>query len=382
MVQEMRWSYAAISLAMSFRSLESGIAAPVVGLLTDRLGPRKLIFAGAVVTGTSFLLLSRIGSLWSFYAVYLLLSIGFSLTVPVPGWTAVTNWFSRRRGFAMGLLVASIGASGVLIPLISWLIAHYGWRATFVIAGVGMWAIVIPLSLVVRHRPEQYGYLPDGDQPQGVGEEMRRQARQSPIPRRDSGFSARQAIRTPAFWLIALAATASGGALHAVAVHAMPALISVGIPRGTASYIAGLVIVSSVVGRLGFGWLGDRVDKKPLLMISLLLQAMGLVIFAYTQSVAYAIAFLVLFGPGFGGVSTLRLTIQADYFGRQAFGSIQGLMQTVQTTATILSPVFAGWVYDVQGSYQRAWLVLALVVFLSVPLILLARAPGKREVAI
>ena len=378
LVQEFKLSYAATSLASSFRSLESGIAAPIVGFLTDKFGPRRLILTGAVLAGTGFLLLSRINSLWSFYAIFIFLSIGASLMFPLPGWTAVTNWFSRKRGTAMGILVAAIGVSGILIPLVTWLIAQHGWRATFIIAGIGMWVIGIPLSLVVRHRPEQYGYLPDGEERLRKKNETEGRQRQPQLDGEGSGFGVRQATKTRAFWMLALATTGSNAAVFAVAVHVMPCLISVQMPREVASSIAASLVVSSVAGRIGFGWLGDRIDKRYLLASALLLQTLGLTIFAYTRSVMYAIGFLALFGPGFGGVITLRLAIQGAYFGRKAFGSILGVTHGIQIVGTILSPVFAGWIYDVRGSYQLAWLALAIIAFISIPLVLTLKPPKEQ----
>ncbi len=378
LVQEFRWSYTATSFASSFRSLESGIAAPVVGFLTDKFGPRRLILIGSVWAGIGCMLLSRIDSLWSFYATFIFLSIGSSMMFPLPGWAAVTNWFSRKRGTAMGILMAAIGLSGVLIPLVNWFITQYGWRATFIIAGAGMWVIGIPLSLVVRHRPEQYGYLPDGAERPGKEIEREASQRQTHLDREDSGSDVRQATKTRAFWILAIVATASAIATHAVAVHIMPYLISIQMPREIASAIAASVVISSVAGRLGFGWLGDRMDKRYLLASALFLQALGLLIFAYTNSVAYAIVFLALFGPGFGGVITLRLAIQVDYFGRKAFGSIQGVMQAIHMVGSILGPVFAGWIYDIRSSYQWAWLVLTIIIFLSIPLIVTLKPPKEQ----
>ena len=275
----------------------------------------------------------------------------------------------------MGILMAAAGASGLLIPLVNWLIAQYGWRTTFVITGIGMWVIGIPLSMVVRHRPEQYGYLPDGDRPQVREIEAEVEAKQIQPDKEDAGLGVKQAAKTSAFWMLALVATVSSAGLTAVTVHVMPYLISVQIPREIASSIAASVVVISVAGRFGFGWLGDRLDKRYLLVSALLMQVLGLLIFAYTRTMPYAIAFLVLFGPGVGGVITLRVIIQGEYFGRKAFGSIQGVMQAIHMIGTVLSPVFAGWIYDVQGSYQWAWLILAVVIFLCIPFALTLRRP-------
>ena len=375
LVQEFKWSYAATSLATSFRSLESGIASPLVGFLTDKYGPRRLIFIGSVWAGIGCILLSRIDSLWHFYVAFLFLSIGSSMMFPLPGWTAVTHWFFKKRGITIGILTTAIGVSGILIPLVNRLISQYGWRTTFVIAGVSIMIVGIPLSLVVRHRPEQYGYLPDGEKQriEKINGAVRRHPPQPDVE--EKGFSTREAIKTPAFWGLTLVVTISGAVLHAVVVHVMPALIDVRIPREVAGTIAASMVISSVAGRMGFGWLGDRLDKRYLLAAALFLQVSGLIIFAYTRSVAHAIAFLTLYGPGFGGVITLRLTMQGEYFGRKSFGAIQGVMQGIFMAGNILSPVFAGWIYDVHGSYQPAWLILAILTLFSSLLILMLKSP-------
>ena len=377
LVEEFHWSYAATSFAMSFRSLESGIAAPAVGFLTDRYGARKLILIGAVLAGVACMLMSLINSLWAFYATFVFLSIGSSMMHSLPGWTAVANWFSRRRGTAMGILVAVVGFSGILIPFINWLITQYGWRATFIITGVGMWVIGIPLALVVRHSPEKYGYLPDGDEPSDREVKATPSLSQSRPAEDESSISVRQVTKMPAFWMICIVSTCSSVALNAVIVHIMPFLISVQFPRDVASTIAAAVVISSVIGRMGFGWLGDRMDKRYLLASALLMQVLGLAMLAYTTSVTQAIIFLLLFGPGYGGVLTLRLALQGDLFGRKAFGSIQGLTQAALMAGNIFSPVFAGWIYDVRGSYQWAWLILTAVVLVSVPAALGIKRRGE-----
>ena len=378
LVQEFRWSYAATSLAASFRSLEGGIAAPIVGFLTDRFGPRKLILVGACWAGILCILMSRIDSLWSFYATFIFLSIGTSLMFPIPGWTSVTNWFLKKRGTAMGILLAAAGLSGILIPLLNWLIAQHGWRNTFVIAGIIILVICVPLSLVIRHHPEQYGYRPDGEEHLGKETKTEPEQTQSRFKEEIGGYSVRQAIKMPVFWILVLISTIAGAALHAIAVHIMPFLISVNLPSEVASAIAASFVLVSAVGRVGFGWLGDRVNKKYLLVSALLLEAAGLVILAYTTRISQAIVFLVLFGSGFGGVLTLRLAMQGEYFGRRAFGSIQGVMQGIHLIGTMLSPVFAGWVYDSRGSYELAWISLSIAIFLSIPLVTMLKPPKEK----
>jgi sugar phosphate permease len=373
-VDEFSWSYGATALAFSLRSIEGGLASPVVGFAADRYGTRRLLFLGSILCGLGFILFSRINSLWTFYLVFVFLSIGGSFLYPIPGWTAVANWFVRKRGAALGILSSSIGVAGVLVYFVNWLIEVYGWRSTLVIIGVVMWIIGVPLSLVVRHRPEPYGLAPDGDRPSdsaldgsGASEKGRNWD--------PEGMPLFEALKTGAFWFIAATVTISGAALHAVAVHIMPSLISVGFDRQSASVIASLLVLVSVPGRLALGWLSNRVQQRYLLVWGLVLQAVGLLLLTRTTTLVHALVFVALFGSGYGGLLTLRLTIQAEYFGRSAFGAIQGTIKAIMMIGTIASPVLTGVVYDRFGSYGPAWLFMAVVMCATVPLALKARPP-------
>jgi MFS family permease len=377
-VDELGWSYAATSFAASLRSIEGGIASPLVGFATDRYGPRRLLVLGSILGGVGFILLGQIHALWSFYLIFIFLSVGSSLLFPVPGWTAVANWFIKKRGIALGALSTTMGIAGLIIYLVNWLIGLYGWRQTFVILGIGMWAIGIPAALMVRTRPEPYGLLPDGDDGlplnQGGPAVTLTQGGQD-----EQEFTARAALRTRAFWMIAILVTLSSAALHAVVVHVMPYLISIHFTRETAGLTASLLILVSAMGRFILGWLTSRVDTRYLMALALLLQAMGLLALANVQGVGMAALFVGLFGPGYGGVITLRLTIQAEYFGRKAFGSIQGIMMAILIVGTMASPLLAGHCFDSYGTYRPAWLVMALLLLLVTPLSILAKPPGKQE---
>ena len=281
-VDEFGWSYAATSFAASLRSIEGGIASPLVGFATDRFGTRRLMVMGSILGGLGFILLSRINSLWTYYLTFMFLSVGSSLLFPLPGWTALANWFVRRRGTALGIVSASIGVSGVLVYIINSLIGMFGWRHTLVIIGIVWWIIGIPSSLIVRHRPEPYGLLPDGEirsaSPPNVPEESRAEDHTG----YSEDFSPRQAVRTRIFWVLALIMTLSNATVHAVMVHIMPYLISENFNRDTASIIASLLVLVSTIGRFGAGWLTAYINNRSLLILALLSQALGLFVLART----------------------------------------------------------------------------------------------------
>lgn len=378
LVETFGWSYSATSLAASIRSIEGGIASPLVGLATDRLGARKLLLFGSILSGLGFVLFSQIHSLLAFYAIFLFLSLGSSFLFPVPGWTVVAGWFTQKRGTAIGILSASIGLGGVWIYVVNTLIAFYGWRTALVIIGIGMWGIGIPCSLLVKNPPGIRGLNSNG--------EKRSATENSRVPHADSAgslceedFSLRRAVRTPAYWGIALAVTVSAGSVHAVVVHIMPHLISLDFSRGKASLVAALVVFVSVIGRFGMGWLSNRIDSRKLLAFSFALQAVGLIFLARAENAWCVAAFIATLGPGYGGAITLRLTLQADYFGHKAFGTIQGSFMAVMMIGTISSPLLTGMSYDYLGNYQLAWFIMALCNLIALPIILKIQSPKRKN---
>jgi sugar phosphate permease len=376
LVEEFGWSYAAVSFAASIRNIEGGIASPLVGWAADRVGARRLLLAGSVLSGAGFVLLSRIQTLSGFYLLFIFLSIGSSLLFPIPGWAAVTNWFVRKRGTAIGILSGAIGLGGGLIYVVNLLINTYGWRSSLVIIGIGMWAIGIPCSLAVRHDPEPHGLLPDGEsveERQGGFDREKGRPAMGPT----DGFSLKEAVRTGAFWGIAVAITVSAATVHAVSVHIMPYLISVQFSRGEASLVASLLVLISALGRFGLGWLANRIDNRTLLSFGILLQAAGVLFLLGAKEVGWVMLFVATFGPAFGGVITLRLTLQAQYFGRRAFGAIQGAFMGITMIGTVASPVLTGWCFDLYGDYRLAWIVMACANLAVIPATVKLKAPQQ-----
>lgn len=393
-VAEFGWSRALTSAAFSLYRLEAGIIAPLIGYLVDRVGVRRLMIIGVVAVGAGFILLSGTGSvgwlndvvdpLWQFYAAFIVIAIGYGLAFFIPGMTAVANWFARRRGRAMAFTVAGFGASGVLVPLLVWLIDTSGWRTTLLIVGVMTWVIGIPFALVVRHRPEPYGYQPDGD-PLPASEERGRTGTVSvTVADLDEdqsyadagGFTAKEALRTPAFWYLSTGVALSTLGISGIIIHAIPYLESVGISRQVAGLAITGMSVGSVGGRVIGGWLADYFDKRWVLAMAYAALIGGTLVFAAIREPWQVIPFIMLFGLAYGSPVPVRPAIQAEYFGVRAYGTIQGFMQFVMMGPGIVGPVLAGWVYDVFGDYRPAFFVFAAITAVGIPLILMARRPA------
>ncbi len=362
---EMGWSYAQISLAASLRGLEMGLLAPLAGIMTDRWGPRRIIMAGAVFTSGGLFLLSQTSSLAMFYTAFALLAIGMSACTITVLLTAVASWFRARAGLASGITICGFGFSGLIVPVIVRLVDVYDWRTAVALLGGGVLLVVLPLSLVFRHRPEQYGYHLDGRKTSAT----RATSSQPSTP--EVNIRPGQAYRSITFWRISFTYMCHMMFVSSVITHVMPYLSSIGVARSQASLVAMAIPVISIGGRISFGWLADKSDRRRVTAAAYFLITLGLLSFAYFTS-AYVwliVPFLLLFGIGYGGSNALRPSLVTSYFGRKNFGSIFGLLVGVNTVGGIIGPPVAGWVFDTWGSYQAIWFVyagLALLAILSI----------------
>ena len=375
---EMGWSYTQISLAFSLRGLEIGILAPFIGALSDRWGPRKLIFAGAIIAFVGLILLGRATSLAMFYGAFVLISIGVSGGTMTVLMTAVANWFHRRIGLASGIAICGYGASGLLVPVLVRLVDIYGWRQAVTIVAFGLLAVVLPLSLLIRHKPEQYGTFPDGQAEEPAitpsGDNLPRQVVEERI-------KVRQILKNGIFWRIALISACHALINSAIVAHVMPYLGSIGMSRARASLVATTVPVISISGRLGLGWIGDKVDRRWVTAVAFALISLGVFCFAYASfaGVWLVVPFIVCFGVGYGGTNTLRVALVREYFGRASFGMVFGLVIGIGAAALVVSPTLAGWVYDTWGSYQGIWFIYAgLPLVTIISLLTMPRAEKAR----
>jgi len=347
--QEFGWSYTQISLATSLRGLEMGIFAPIVGFLVDRFGSRKLLLGGTIVIGIGLVLLSFTQSLLMFYLCFLFIALGAGGCTSVVTMTAVAIWFKKNVGLALGIMASGFGAGGLIIPLIVSMIDASGWRLTLVILGVGMWLLGVPLSLIVRDRPDQLGLSPDGPltessttSDQGESPEKTKRAFLEMIKKRS-------------FLYLNIAETVRMMTVTAVVTHLMPYLSSIGIPRAASGAVAAALPLVSIVGRFGFGWWGDRFDKRIVLATTFFLMSAGVFAFCYVQSFWVLLLFILLFAPGFGGSMVLRGAILQEYYGMASFGKMLGIVLGSASIGGIIGPTLAGWAFDTLGSYTSVW---------------------------
>ncbi len=363
LVREFGWSYTKVSFASSLRGLENGILAPVIGYFVDRLGSRRLLLAGTITVGVGLILMSYTQSLLMFYGAMALISFGAGGCTSVVTMTAIARWFRKNIGKAMGIMSAGFGASGLMLPLIVWLVDTYGWRTALVILGLGMWIIGVPMSLVVRDFPGDYGYVPDGKAPEKTA------AKGSPPPPENSP-TIREILKDRSFFFINLAEAVRFMVLASVIIHIMPHLNNEGLSRASAGIIAAAIPLISIIGRFLFGWLGDLFDKRLITSLAFVFMSVGMAALIFVHNPLGLYLFLFSFPAGFGGLSVLRGTILREYYGPTAFGSSMGIMMGFAAAGGIVGPTMTGWVFDMTGNYRLIWLAYSVVLFGAITLIM------------
>lgn len=379
-VETFGWSRGATAAALSLQRTESGLISPFVGTLLDRYGPRWLMAFGVLVTGLGFILLSLVNSLWQFYAAMAFLTVGMSFGTFIVLVATVGNWFIRKRGTALAVLMSCSAVGGFALPILVRSIEAFGWRHVLFAVGIGFWIVGFPAMLAMRRRPEDYGQLPDGDSASQSG---RRGGRRG--SGRETNIGARQVLRMRFFWQFALAAS-FGQLLSATNLLHLPALKSFGVNPALAALAAGSIAFGDLAGRLGMGFLGDRYDKRMLMSVAFTLMTIGSLALALVNATVFGFSFgaaiplpvfIIGFGLGFGASIPLRLAMVADYFGRRSYGSVVGVMSSVSAVFGAVGPIFVGAMFDITQSYRLAFFILALIMCIAIPMTALLESPER-----
>jgi len=375
------WSRAQLTGAFSLAQLEGSILGPLLGYLIDRLGPRRMVFIGLVITGLGFVLFSRTNNLLTFYVSYGLIMLGTAAGSWLPLMTVVNRWFIRKRGLAMAVAAEGSPLGGLLLlPVLAWAVtpSHFGWSTTALWIGIVFLALAFPVSRFIRERPEDYGERADGDSSPNASMSQIEVVRTPPrdIGSRDQpDFTAGQAIRTSAFWLITFGHAFSSMLFATLTVHLVPMLTDQGLSlQSSANVFSAMMGVAAVFQLIG-GYVGDRMETRVAIAVFGFIQAAGFTVAVFTESMPMAILFAVLFGAGFGGRNPLTVAIRAEYFGPSAFATITGISSAPMYLFMLAAPLFAAFIFDTQGSYMIAWLILGGLGSMSGVLFLLAKKP-------
>jgi nitrate/nitrite transporter NarK len=373
------WDRWVISAAMSLRQLESGIVSPAVGFLLDRFSARKLIFWSAVISGVGFIGLGFTTGIVTFFLCFVVISLGASGVSHAVTWPVIiSRWFRRNRGLATGLAVTGPIFGSPLVILNTQIEEAHGWRVVLFVYGALVLVGVTLLSMMVRDRPEPYGLRPDGDPPEeGASTES---PAGSSRRRTDAGLTLRAVLRTKEFWLFTSYLSGTFAVNSAVQGHMIPYFQQdIGLTAAWAAVVMSMVFIISGIGRIGGGYLLDRIDYR--LVLAVVAAMMGLALL-YLQvvpvkTVSATLPFALMFGVSFGCLVPMRGAVGSIMFGTRAIGKVLGILQGGPIAAGVIGPFVMGMIFDLHGNYSAAIWGLIVVSALVMPLSLAMASPAE-----
>jgi MFS family permease len=377
MGSEMGWSPAALSGAFSLALALSGLAAVPVGRWLDRHGPRLLMTCGSLTAALLLVAWSRVTSLAAFYLIFVGIGICLAAVLYEPAFWLVATWFRRQRGRALTLLTFIGGfASVIYVPLIAWLVRARGWREALLVLAALLAVGTIPIhALLLRAHPADLGLVPDGT--------TGATATRTSVAVAERSMTVGEALHGPAFWFLAVAFFLATLATGAIFVHLIPYLVGQGYDPAFAAWSVGLIGIMGLPGRLIFTPLGGYLPRRWVTAGIFALQTVALVVLLTVHSRMGVVAFVVLFGAGFGAITPARAALIADFYGPAHYGRISSVLALFLTGSRALAPIGAGLLYALGGSYDPAfWALTVGSALATIAVVFADQRPGVASTAV
>ena len=361
-LDEFGWERGVTAGAFSFGFLVSAVITPTIGRLNDLRGPRLVIEMGVVLMGGGLLLAAFVREPWQLYLTLGALVGGGVNCLAYTGQSLyLTNWFVRRRGLALSIAFSGVGLGAILIlPWLQGLIATSGWRAACWALGILVLAVLAPLNLLLKRRPEDLGLEPDGmagkSGPANHGDNIVDHAWAA------IDWTLGRALRTARFWWMALAYFGGLFSWYAVQVHQTKYLIEIGFGAGEAAWALGLVSLVAVPGQIALGHLSDRIGREWVWAIGNLgFVLCCLVLILLREHPTTPLLYLMILAQGtLGyGLTSVMGAIPAELFEGRHYGSIFGTVMLSAILGGAAGPWAAGALHDATGSYISAFWIAA-----------------------
>jgi MFS family permease len=362
LTQELHSNRASISLAFTLANLLQSVSSPLAGRLADRFGARRVILLSSVIFAlllvSSHLLSPK---LWDFYVFYGLLGFVGSGPAPIPYVKVISRWFDRRRGLALGLTMFGIGSGAILMPALAQrLIAMLGWRSTYMVIGLLVLVVSVPVvAFFLKESPEEMGLLPDGAI-------AARQAGERQNTREGLAWS--DARRSKAFWLMVGAIFLVGASVHGCVVHLVPLLSDQGVSSNRVALATSLLGSALLIGRVGSGYLLDRFFAPRVALCLFGAAACGIALLRMGAASGLVLLAVFLIGLGMGSEVDIIAYLVSRYFGLRAFGEVYGYAFASYVLAGALGPWLMGLGFDRSGSYGSVLVGFFLATLLAVVL--------------
>lgn len=375
--EEKGWSKTALSGGSAVHAMEAALLGPILGWVIDKFGAQLMIKLGVLALGIGLMLLGQIETIAGFYGAILVIALGSSLCGFFPLNVSIIHWFDKFRARALSGVALGLAFGGIAMPLIAWSMQVYGWRATAVGSGILMIIVGLPLSMVFRGKPEDHGEVPDGHAAQSITDpNLDKGGAEHRSQERGRDFSAREAMRTRAFWLLALGHGMALMVVTGVNVHAINHMKkSLDFSLTDASIIIMAMTISQIVGVM-MGWfIGDRYTKRFVAAACMFGHCFGMLLLTYADGWLMLYLFAICHGVAWGLRGPFMQAIRADYFGRSSIGKIMGFSSMVVVIGQIGGPMIAGYLGDVTGDYTLGFTVLAALAGGGSIMFLMARRP-------
>jgi MFS family permease len=364
---------ATFSIVIAVSLFLYGLFGPLTGIILDRVGARATAVSGTLILVASLLLTGLVRTFWDFFLVYgVLLSFGLALCGPVLASGVTARWFNKRRGTALSMLAsASMVGMSVLVPIVTVLILNLGWRSAYMLIGVWVLVILLPVSLwVIRESPESMGLGMDGSTPEPAAATAGAAKR----------VTALEAMQTLAFWQLGGSFFTCGFSMSLLSSHGVPMLTDHGYTPMFASWAIGVLGASAIGGTLLLGAISDRIGRRPVLASIYGLRILIFSGFFLIRDNPVAILVVaVLGGITMSGTGSMTSALTADIWGRYSVSRVLGVIFLVHQTGAAIGSSLAGALFEATGGYGAAF-VLACTFLFFASLVALRVDTGKRRV--
>jgi sugar phosphate permease len=374
--QDLGLTRASTSLAFSLARAEGSLAAPIVGYLIDRYGPKPMMFTAALLAGIGYILFSWVNSYTTFLIVYLgVISLAFTAGFVHAPTVIANSWFIRLRARAMTVVSAAVPVGGALItPLLGIAVHTFGWRWAAFFAGVLFLVAGLPLCIGIKRSPESIGMAADGAPLQNTSGERSQDLTSN---NQEPEITAREAFRSPIFWNLICSMTCRSVAFTTVTTHFIPMMVWKGLSQTEASVLLAAFAIFNLPIHFLLGWIADFVNKPKLVTICLLLGVVAVLPMLWSDSLWALWFFACLYTVLDASIPVFWASV-GDFFGRKSFGTIRGNMNLFYTWGAILGPYAAGAIYDRTESYALVFSTITVALVISVALTALLIKPWTK----
>lgn len=369
--EDLGLSHTSVSSAYAMATLAAAFGLPYVGRLVDRHGVRPVMLTVAVLLGFGAMAFGMVAGMATLALGFAALRFLGQGSLMLTSANLVAQWFDRRRGFALSLMGLGFSLSmAAHPPLGQWLIDQVGWRAAWFWLGILTWLLLVPvIAILVENKPESVGLAPDGTS----GDEDR--AASTRGSHADLGLTVSQALRTPAFWIIALSLATFSMLVTGLFFHQVSIFESAGLTPQMAAWVFPISAVCMVLAMPVFGRLLDRVPTRPMFALAMLTMTAAILCLMLVHDPVTAALYGIVFGINNAAMHTHMSYLWPRFFGRRHLGGIQGTAQTIMVVGASIGPLPLGAAFDLYGAYTGALATLAVLPVLSSVAILLMRPP-------